>query len=289
MVWITATNAYTQTVMRLWEGDAPGALGNNPEDVPTLSWYKVEAEKKTGAAVIVCPGGGYVTHAWEQEGVAYARYLNSMGIDALVLKYRLNTWDDRKYRYPAQWHDITRAIRIVRSNAKNWGLDPFKIGVMGSSAGGHLISMASVHYDNGDTLNADPVEHVASRPDFAIYVYPVITLIEPDLHTFSRRMILGNSLNRELAAKLSAEQQCDSFTPPSFFVCFGSDHGVPPQNSLRLYQALRKNNVPAEIHIFEGGDHGIGLAEKDPLYSIWPELLKRWLVSRGVIPMQQLR
>jgi len=283
-LFLTGSALFSQMneVILLWPDGTPGALGTADEDKPTITCFPAPKEISNGAAVIICPGGGYVTLASDKEGTDFAKWFNTLGISAYVLKYRLNTWDNKKYQYPAQFNDATRAIRLVRSKSKEWDLNPDKVGIMGFSAGGHLASTVGTHFDNGNGKASDPVEKVSSRPDFMILGYPVISMTTSYTHTFSRQMVLGPDLNMELANYLSSELQVTTFTPPTFLFQTNEDNAVPAENSVLFYLALRKAGVPAEIHIFEKGQHGVGMALKDPALSVWNELLKQWLKGRGI-------
>jgi acetyl esterase/lipase len=267
------------TEERLWPGAAPGALGQAPEDVPTLTRFLPPPERATGAAVVVAPGGGYQHLAMDHEGVVVARWLNSIGVAAFVLKYRLGP----KYHHPVELGDAQRALRTVRSRASQWGIDPERIGILGFSAGGHLASTASTHFDAGDPRAADPIERASSRPDFAILIYPVITLEEPYAHRGSRVNLLGEDADPALVWSLSNERQVTPRTPPTFLVHTSDDRAVPVENSLMYYRALRAAGVPAELHVFETGPHGFGTAPGNPLLSQWPSLAATWMAQRGLL------
>lgn len=263
----------------LWPRGAPGAVGNQEEDRPSLTVYLPPTDKATGTAVIICPGGGYGFLASGHEGKDPARWLNGLGVAAFVLKYRIAP----RYHHSAPLQDVQRALRTVRARAGEWHVDPHRIGVWGFSAGGHLASTAATHFDDGQPGSSDPIERVSCRPDFAILCYPVITLERPHVHLGSRRNLLGDSASPALVRSLSNDTQVTGRTPPTFLFHTDADTGVVAENSVLFYLALRKARVPAELHIFEKGPHDVGLAPKDPVLSIWPNLLARWLKVRGLL------
>lgn len=266
-----------ETPIVLWPGGAPGVLGSEPVDVPTLTPYLPPKEKMSGAAIIVCPGGGY-THLAEHEGRPVAEWLNSLGVTAFVLKYRLGP----RYHHPAPMQDAARAIRIVRARAAEWGLDPQRIGILGFSAGGHVASTAGTHFDSGRTDTSDPIERISSRPNLMVLIYPVITMGERT-HAGSRLNLLGPSPTPELIALLSNDEQVTKETPPTFLVHTMTDSAVPVENSLLFIAALRKAGVPFEFHLYERGPHGFGLGQKDPILATWPDRCADWLRLHGFI------
>ena len=235
-------------------------------DRPELTPYLADKAKASGAAVVICPGGGYGALAMDHEGLQIARWLNSMGIHAFVLKYRLGP----RHQHPAMLDDVSEAFRLVRKRAAEWGVDSRRVGVWGFSAGGHLASTISTHF-TPDT-----------RPDFAILSYPVITCTEEWKHKGSCRNLLGgDNPDPKLADLMSNEKQVTKDTPPTFIFHTTDDATVPVENALAYYAALRKNGVEVEMHIFEHGRHGVGLAPGDWVLSSWADLLAKWLVRHG--------
>ncbi len=264
--------------MPLWTEGAPGTKGNQPEDIPSIQLYQPSADKATGAAIVVCPGGGYRALA-PHEGHDIAVWLNGVGVTAVVLKYRLGP----KYQHPVMMQDALRAIRTVRAKAAEWKIDPNRVGIMGFSAGGHLASTAATHFDAGDPNASDPIEKMSSRPDVAILCYPVITMTDPFAHKGSRKNLLGDNPSQQLIDLMSNEKQVTEKTPPTFFFHTEDDAGVPVENSLLFAAALRQKKVPYELHVYEHGRHGVGLAANDPALNSWPKLLENWLRSRKFV------
>ena len=262
----------------LWPDGAPGAQGMADEDKPTLTHYTPK-RARNGTAVVVCPGGGYRNLAMDHEGVQVATWLNSLGITAFVLKYRLGP----KYHHPAEMNDVQRAIRAVRARAGEYGIAADKIGVWGFSAGGHLASTAATHFAEAAPNAVDPIERVTSRPDFAILTYPVVSFTTDYVHKGSRSNLLGENPSEEEKHLLSNELQVTKQTPPTFLVHTGEDTGVPAENSILFYLALRKAGVPAEMHIYEKGPHGFGLGSLDAVLSSWPARLADWMRGRGLL------
>ena len=258
--------------MRLWEGQAPNQKGDGPDDIPTLQIIRPEKDPD-GSAIIVCPGGGY-THLAPHEGEPVARRLNQTGVTGFVLRYRR-----APYKHPTPLLDAARAVRTVRARAKEWQLDPTRIGILGFSAGGHLAATISTKFDDGDATAADPIDRVSSRPDVAVLCYPVITFTEVSAHTGSRKNLLGDNPPAELVELLSSERHVTPRTPPTFLFHTMADPGVPVENSLLYAAALRANKVPYAMHIYEQGKHGVGLAEKDSVLRTWPTLLANWLAT----------
>ncbi len=267
--------------VHLWPGDAPGALGHDIDDIPTITPFFAAATQSTGAAFVVCPGGGY-QHLADHEGSSIALWLNGLGINAFVLQYRLGP----KYHYPAPILDAERAVRYVRSHAAEWGLDPQKVGIIGFSAGGHVASTVGTHFDNGDARATDPIDRASDRPDLMILGYPVITMGK-FTHAGSKRNLLGPDPSREMVDLLSNEKHVTAQTPPTFLVQTADDNVVPVENSLMFAEALRTAGVPFEMHIFEHGPHGFGLADgmnhapNLPVLAIWSQLAGNWLKAHG--------
>lgn len=264
----------------LWPSGAPGALGKSDKDIPTLTPYLPEDGKATGAAMVICPGGGYGMLA-AHEGENYALFLNQHGVTAFVLKYRLGS---AGYRHPCMLQDAARAVRTVRARADEWKIDPKRVGIMGSSAGGHLASTLVTHFDAGKPDAADPVERQSSRPDLGVLCYAVITMSE-NTHSGSRANLLGKEPSPELIKLLSNEQQVTPETPPCFIWHTWEDGGVKVENSLEFAAALRWNKVPFDLHIYEKGRHGIGLADKPPFAHPhpWARDLVFWLKERKFV------
>lgn len=257
----------------LWPQGAPGAVGSEEADRPTItSWLPA---KPNGQGVVVFPGGGYRGLAVDHEGKQIAQWLNSQGIAAFVVKYRLGP----RYHHPSMLLDGQRAIRTVRSRAEKLGLATNRIGVWGFSAGGHLASTTGTHFDKGEAKAADPIDRVSSRPDFLVLSYPVVSFTDY-VHTGSKTALLGESPDAKLVDYLSNEKQVSPETPPTFLFHTNEDRGVPPENSVLFYLALRKAGVPAELHIYELGPHGVGLAWSDATLSSWPTRLADWLRRR---------
>jgi acetyl esterase/lipase len=263
----------------LWPDGAPGAVGSEPVDKPKLTVYRASAEDANGAAVVVCPGGGYGRLAADHEGKQVAEWLNSLGVSAFVLQYRLGP----RYHHPAPLQDAQRAIRMVRSRASEWAVDPARVGILGFSAGGHLASTAATHWGDGRADAADPIERQGSRPDFAVLAYPVISLEGAAAHVGSRRNLLGEPADPGLVELLSNERQVTPRTPPTFLFHTADDPGVPVANSLLFFGALQAAGVPAELHVFAHGKHGVGLAADDPALSNWPRLCALWMEGRGLL------
>ena len=281
LFWITASFAQSPqpSTILLWPNGAPGAQGTADEDRPSLTIY-LAAGNKVPTGVVVCPGGGYVHLALDHEGTQIAAWLNQLGISAFVLKYRLGP----KYHHPIELGDGQRAVRYVRAHASEYGIDSHRIGIWGFSAGGHLASSVGTHFDGGNRDSADPVEHESSRPDFMILAYPVISFTTDNVHKGSRENLLGKEYDPKLAELLSNEKQITPETPPTFLFHTDADPTVPVENSVLFYLGLRKAHVPAEMHIFEKGRHGVGLAQTDPALSEWGTLLANWFRTRGLIP-----
>jgi acetyl esterase/lipase len=267
------------TTQPLWPGEAPGAVGKRPADIPTITVYSPPVEKASGAAVVICPGGGYGALAMDHEGHQVARWLNSLGVAGIILKYR----HAPSYRHPTPLLDAQRALRTTRSQAKDWGVDPHRVGILGFSAGGHLASTAGTHFDAGNADAPDPIDRQSSRPDFLILIYPVISLNEAYAHGGSRTNLLGKNPDPRLVENLSNEKLVTAKTPPTFLAHTSEDTVVPPENSVAFYLALHKHRVPAELHIFEKGQHGLGLGRADYAFARWPELCAAWLQTRKII------
>jgi len=267
-----------QKVVNLWDNGAPGASGNAEIDVPTLTIYPAENSNHSNTGIVICPGGGYQHLAMAKEGFDIAKWLNERGISGFVLKYRLGP----KYHYPVELWDAQRAIRYVRAHAGEFGIEPSQVGIWGFSAGGHLASTAGTHFDKGDGSSMDPVERQSSRPDFLILAYPVISMEDPYVHVGSRTNLLGDKPDPALVESLSNERQVSSDTPPTFLFHTTEDRTVPVENSVLFYLALRKVNVPAEIHVYLKGQHGVGLAPNDPVLRTWPDRLSDWLKAQGL-------
>ncbi|HWZ60947.1 MAG TPA: alpha/beta hydrolase [Gemmatimonadaceae bacterium] len=266
-------------MIRLWDGPAPGALGPDDMDVPTLTVYLPRSAPAIPTAIVVCPGGSYMNLATDYEGKQAQEYLNSLGIAVFVLKYRLGP----RYHHPVELGDALRAIRLVRSRAAEWHIAPDRVGILGFSAGGHLAATASTHFDRGNASAADPLERLSSRPDFAVLVYPVISMTEPWTHQGSKTMLLGDHPDPAVARSLSNDLMVTAETPPTFLMHTNADTEVPAENSVSYYLALRKAGVPAELHIFQNGRHGIALAQNDAVLGEWPRLLANWLGTNGLL------
>ena len=271
--------ATAHKVVLLWPGGAPGAVGNQDADRPSLTLYVLPPSQPARSAVVVCPGGGYAMLAMDHEGRQVAEWLNSLGVAAFILKYRLAP----RYHHPAMMEDAQRAVRYVRAHAQELGIAPDRIGIWGFSAGGHLASTAATHFDAGNPSATDATERASSRPDFAILAYPVITCSEWFKHEGSCKNLLGDNPDPKLAVYLSNEKQVSAQTPPTFLFHTNDDEAVPAENSVAFYMALRKARVAAELHIYEHGPHGVGLAPKDPVLSSWPQRLADWLRVRGLL------
>lgn len=271
---VTADNL---NIFPLWPREAPGAMGYGAGDVPTLTLFLPPANRATGTAVVVCPGGGYGGLATDHEGVQIAAWLNARGIAAVMLCYRL-----APYRHPIPLQDAQRALRTVRARAEEWGIDPARIGIWGFSAGGHLCATLSTHFDAGNLHADDPIERLSCRPDFAILAYPVICMEPPYAHLGSRDNLLGAHPEPALIADVANEQHVRADTPPTFLFHTDSDAGVLPENSVLYYLALRRAGVPAELHIYADGPHGIGLKLEDPILGTWSDRLADWFTVRGL-------
>ncbi len=277
-------------VLPLWPEGVPGALPNpTPEivedggrvgnvHVPTLIVYPAPADRASGTAVVVCPGGGYTRLAMDHEGDAVAKWLNGLGVSAFVLKYRL-----KEYGHPAPLRDVLRAMRMVRSGAATWNVDPGRIGVLGFSAGGHLASSAATLFDAPEGRTGAALDSVSARPDFAVLVYPVISLKPPFYHAGSRLNLIGKEPSPELVDHLCTDLQVTPRTPPTFLVHGGTDTAVPLENSLAFYTALRRAGVPAELHLYQEGPHGIGLKPGHGPMSEWPARCAEWMTARGLL------
>lgn len=240
--------------------------------------YLPEGSKNTGAAVVICPGGGYWVEAIDHEGFQMAEYLKANGIAGIVLKYRLPYGNSA-----IPLTDAQEAIRLVRSKAGEWKINPEKVGIAGSSAGGHLASTAGTHFDAGSPEATAPTQRLSCRPDFMLLLYPVISMDEEIGHMGSRKNLIGETNDWKLAQPFSNEMHVSADTPPAFMVLADDDRGVVPENSIRFYQAMKKYNVPAEMHIFTKGGHGFGMRKNGLPVEQWPNLFVQWMKSMKVI------
>ena len=270
--------------IKLYPGGAPGVIEGEDKDndptEPTIDIYLPPEGKSTGTAVVVLPGGGYGNLAMDHEGKQIGEFFNSHGIAAFVTRYR----HAPRYRHPIPMQDAQRAIRHVRFNAEKYGVNPGRIGVMGFSAGGHLASTVSTKFEEGQAAGGgDPLLMHSSRPDFAILCYPVISFTTAAVHSGSRRNLLGNEPDPKLVESMSSELQVSAKTPPTFLFHTNEDTGVPPENSVLYYTALRQHKVPCEMHIFTPGKHGVGLAQDHEQLKYWPPLLINWLKGQGLV------
>jgi len=273
----------------IWPEGVPGAIaGGGPETVvdgrisnvhePSLTPYLVPAGVRPATAVIVCPGGGYNLLAADHEGRAVAEWLNSIGVSAFVLKYRL-----KEYGHPAPLRDVLRAVRLLRSDAPRWGIASDRIGVLGFSAGGHLAASAGTLFDEADGRTGATLDAVSARPDFLVLIYPVIRLTGPYAHTGSGRSLLGAQATPETLERYSLDSRVTKDTPPAFLVHGGTDTAVPPENSVLFSLALRREGVPAELHLYQAGPHGIGLRPGYGPMSDWPKRCAEWMAAKGLI------
>lgn len=294
--FFTLLNVNSQiTTNKLWQGGIPGLILNVSyaeksiindglpsrfEKVtdPSLYVFLPPVDKATGTAVLIFPGGGYTALAFNHEGYAIARWLSDKGIAGIILKYRLPSDLIMKDKSIGPLQDAQEAMRTIRRNASKWNIDPHKIGVIGFSAGGHLASTLSTHYDE---IVYEVTDTVSARPDFSLLIYPVITMDSSFTHAGSRRNLIGENPSEEKIIRFSNELQVNDKTPPAFLVHSGDDKSVPVKNSIVYYEALQKNNVPSELHIFQKGGHGYGMAGGRDTQSAWPDLCLNWMKLGG--------
>ncbi|MBC7965870.1 MAG: alpha/beta hydrolase [Fuerstia sp.] len=261
----------------LWPDGAPQAMGDADADKPGV-WVYPAGENANGAAIVICPGGGYAIHATDHEGVQPAKYFNSIGVTAFVLRYRLSP-----YRHPVPLMDAQRALRFVRAHAEEFKIDKHRVGIMGFSAGGHLTSTSVTHFDGGDASAADAIDKESSRPDFGILGYPVVSLTADYAHRGSGNNLLGKDPTDEQLKSLSNELNVTAETPPLFLFHTSEDTGVPAENSVSMYLACRKAGVSAELHVYQHGPHGVGLANEHPALSQWIVTAGTWLRQNGLL------
>lgn len=265
----------TPFVLRLWSDEIPGAMGDGVEDSPEITIHLPPPEIASGAATVICPGGGYGALMVSYEGHEIAQWLNRFGIAGMVLKYRISP-----YRHPAPMWDGRRAMRLVRANSKKWRLDPERIGIMGFSAGGHLASTIGTHFDEGEPTASDPVERQTCHPNFMILIYPVISMSRIT-HFGSKINLLGENPKQTECEFLSNENHVSARTPPTFLAHAKTDRAVAVENSSIFYAALKKQNVPAEFLALAEGEHGLG-AGKGRLWAAWQTQCALWMKSQGL-------
>ena len=280
LLTVTALRAAPLEPLLLWPAGAPGALGDKDDDKPTLTAFLPEPDKATGAAIVICPGGGYGGLA-PHEGAGYAEWLAENGVAGLVLKYRLGS---KGYRHPAMLNDAARAVRLTRAKAPEWKIDAKRIGIMGSSAGGHLASTLLTHFDAGKAGDPDPIERESSRPDVGILCYAVISM-GPNTHGGSKKNLLGENPAPELVELLSNEKQVTKNTPPTFLWHTYEDNAVRVENSLDFAAALRREGVPFDLHIYQKGAHGMGLGggRAGGPHHPWAADCLFWLRAQGFV------
>ena len=280
MLSLIIGRAEMQKSIPLWSGGAPGALGSSTNDIPPLTPYLPDGTNASGAAMVICPGGAYARLA-PHEGNDYALWLNQHGVACFVLKYRLGS---SGYRHPVMLNDAARAVRWVRAHADEFKIDSHRVGIIGSSAGGHLAATLLTHFDVGDTNSSDVVERQSSRPDLGILCYAVITMGE-FTHKGSRNNLLGTNAPPELVKLLSNELQVTPNTPPCFLWTTFEDKAVPMENTMQFAEALRKNHVPFALHVYEKGGHGMGLKDKPPFANPhpWAGDCLFWLKAQGFV------
>ena len=278
-----AAAAAAAETIRLWPGDAPGALGSADHDIPVVAWWPAPGATQPTAAMVVCPGGGYGGLA-DHEGTDYAKWLNSQGIAAFVLRYRRGS---KGYRHPIMLGDVSRAMRLVRAEHVRLGIDPGRVGVMGSSAGGHLAVTLLTHGDEGDPNAADAIDRQPSRATLGVLCYPVVSMLPPNTHGGSKKNLLGDDPPEELERDLSGELAVNDTTPPVFVWHTVEDTGVKLAGVLELAAALDRHGRPFELHVYEKGRHGIGLGfrpydgfDTERLHP-WTVECRRWLAERG--------
>ena len=287
-------------IIEVWNGKVPGEIkDSNYKQIvdsayyiklrniskPTIEVYPASADNNSGTAMVVCPGGGYYGVSFLSEGVEIANWLNQLGITAVVLHYRLPNDAIMENKSIAPLQDGQEAIRIVRRNAKEWGIDPHKIGIIGFSAGGHLASAVSTHFNE---KVYDPIDTTSARPDFSVLVYPVISMDSAITHAGSRENLLGKHPSPELVKHFSSELQVSKETPPAFLIHSIDDGAVPVQNSIDYALAMKKHNVPCELHIYQSGGHGYGLGRSKNTESIWPQACRKWLEARGYLDEKEV-
>jgi acetyl esterase/lipase len=279
LVLVSCAPCQQDNQIPLWPLAAPLAKGAGPDDIPAFVLYLPSSHQPT-PGIIVCPSDNYSSLSMDHEGRQVAEWLNNLGIAAFVLKYRVAP----TYRYPVPLLDAQRAMRYIRSNASLYNLVENEIGIMGFSAGGHLAAMVATHFDAGETSPGDGIDRMSSRPDFLILLSPVITCAGPFRHALSCANLLGDHFDPTLADLASNEKHVTPKTPPTFLFHTYDDATVPIENSMAFFAALRQAGVPAELHVYEHGPHGVGLALDDPVLSTWPKLLENWFRVRGLLP-----
>jgi acetyl esterase/lipase len=281
-LWLEGVPAAVRT-------DAPAAKGPLGEEKftnggitnvsePTLTIYYPAVDRPNGTAVIVCPGGGYSHLSYYREGIQYANWLSHLGVTTFILKYRL-----KEYGHPAPLQDVLRAVRLVRSRAEEFKINPARIGVMGSSAGGHLAASAGTLFEHAEGKTGAALDAVSARPDFLVLMYPVISMADGVAHTGSRESLLGKNRTPEMLALASLENQVTAATPPALLIHTQEDQSVPIENSIRFFQALTRAKVPAEFYAFERGSHGMGMKAEFGTASDWPKRAEEWLRNRGLL------
>jgi acetyl esterase/lipase len=300
IIMMAASTFSQNKVIDIWNGNVPGSIPNpNYKQIvdsaywikirfvtkPTIQVYLAPADKNTGTVVVVCPGGGYYGLSYVGEGIEVAKWLNRLGITAVVLHYRLPDDAIMENKSIAPLQDGQEAMRIVRRNAKKWGADPHKIGIMGFSAGGHIASTVSTHFDEKVYESQDTT---SARPDFSLLVYPVISMDSAITHWGSRESLLGKNPTPEMVKHFSNALQVTAKTPPAFMMHSLDDGTVPVQNSIEYALAMKKHNIPCELHIYECGGHGYGLARWSPgTESTWPDACEKWLKVKGFLNIQK--
>ncbi|MDC0584555.1 alpha/beta hydrolase [Bacteroidales bacterium] len=290
---IITANLLGQVKIPLWPNDIPNYQKSEDKEVveisgitriklvqtPTIEAYIPPKNNQSGHAILICPGGGYGMLAYDWEGTEIAKWCNTRGITAFVLKYRLPGSKSVTVPYETPLIDAQRAMRLIRSRANDWNIDPDKLGVIGFSAGGHLASTLGTHYDYESSFKKDSIDRLSARPNFMVLMYPVVTMKDDYTHKGSKRNLLGNTPNHELEQQFSNELHVNENTPPTFIVHSSNDKAVPVQNSLQFYNALLKHNVYAEMHIFPVGGHGYALALKFDPIKRWPNMMYSWIKS----------
>jgi acetyl esterase/lipase len=285
----TLSEAAPPVIIPLWPEGVPGAKAIGDErsesggrlanvSAPTLTVYAPAVDRPNGTAVIIAPGGGYGMLSTEREGVQFANWLSNLGVTSFVLKYRM-----KEFGHPAPLQDVLRAVRLVRSRAAEFKINPARVGVMGSSAGGHLAASAGTLFDHAAGKTGAALDATSARPDFLILMYPVITMDDPHAHAGSRKNLLGENPSTEQLNLASMEKQVTAATPPTLLIHTQEDQSVPVENSILFYQALTRAKVPAEMYLFEHGLHGMGLKAEFGTTSDWPARAAEWLRNRGLL------